>query len=255
MTGCVHSRSEPVIAPEAKATKDAKAPKFRAIHFDHVDPQKCPQFENARREWLRALTAAGLSDERGIFLQAGSSAFLTVHAFADFAELDQLQKARRVAPVRLKDAVEKYDRDSDGALVPPHHSEVWAAADYLGYQPPEGALDERSFEAGYMLIEEVYPGPRGEPYYSTWEEVRGALEKARYPLTRLSFSSTYGSGHVVSLWLSKGRAELAAAPSISDAIASVLGKARATTLLEQQRTGVVSMQRHEILRRRDLDSP
>jgi hypothetical protein len=266
MTGCAHSRGEPSTAPVAtavassasstpKATKDAKGPKWRTIHFDHVDPEKRPQFENARHEWLRALTAAGLSDERGIFLQVGPSTFVTMHAFADFSELDQLQKARRVAPGQLKEAGARYDRDSDDALVPPHHSEVWSTADYLDYRPAEGALDERSFETGYMLVEEVYPGPRGEPYYNAWDEVRPALEKARYPLTRVSFSSSYGSGRVVSLWLSKGRAELAAAPSVSDAIASVLGKEKATAIVEQQQRGLVSTARHELVRRRDLDSP
>jgi hypothetical protein len=36
---------------------------------------------------------------------------------------------------------------------------------------------------------------------------------------------------------------------------SVLGKERAEALFEQQRSGVVSTERHDILRRRDLDSP
>jgi len=248
MTDCAHSRTEPVVT-------DSKAPTYRTVHFDHVDPQKREQFENARRQWLRALNDAGLSDERGLFIQAGPSTFLTLHTVGGFADLDRLQKARRVAPSRLKEAVDVYDRDSDSALVPPHHSELWSWADYLDYRPAGGALDERTFVAGYMLVEEVYPGPRGEPYFDAWEQMRAALEKARYPLTRLSFSTSYGRGRTISLWLAKSRADLDGAPSVADAIAGVLGKEKAEALLERQRSGVVSTERFDILRRRDLDSP
>jgi hypothetical protein len=234
---------------------ESKAPTFRTVHFDHVDPEKRQQFENARRQWLRALNDAGLSDERGLFIQAGASTFLTLHTVGSFAELDRLQKARRVAPTRLKAAVDVYDRDSDSALVPPHHSELWSWADYLDYRPGDGALDERTFVTGYMLVEEVYPGPRGDPYYDAWEEVRAALEKARYPLTRLTFSTSYGRGRTISLWLAKSRAELESTPSLADTIARVLGKEKAETLLERQRSAVVSTEKFDIVRRRDLDSP
>jgi hypothetical protein len=248
LTACTRSQTKPMI-PESKP------PTWRTVHFDHVDPDKRLQFENARHEWLRALTDAGITDERGLFIQVGPSTFLTLHAVANFAELDSLQKARRIAPSRLKQAVEKYDRESDGALVPPHHSELWSWADYLDYKPAQGALDERTFGAGFMVVEEVYPGPRGQPYYAAWEQVSPALEKARYPLTRLGFSSSYGGGKVISLWLAKDRAELESAPSILEALTGVLGKERAEALLEQQRSGVVSTERHDVLRRRDLDSP
>jgi hypothetical protein len=100
------------------------------------------------------------------------------HPFGNFSELDQLQKARRIAPSQLKEAVGKYDRDSDSALVPPHHSEVWSWADYLEYRPAQGALAERTFEAGHMILEEVYPGPRGEPYYDAWERPRKGARRS-----------------------------------------------------------------------------
>jgi hypothetical protein len=247
-TACAHSRTEPTVPA-------SKPPALRTVHFDHLDPDRRPQFEDARHAWLRALTAAKMSDERGIFIQVAPSTFLTLHPASNLSDLDELQKARRVAPSQLKEAVQKYDRDSDGALVPPHHSELWSSADYLGYRPAQGALDERTFGAGRMLVEEVYPGPRGEPYYAAWDELRPALEKARYPLTRLSFTTMYGSGKVVTLWLARSRAELEAAPSLPDAVAGVLGKERATALLEQQRSGVASTESHDIARRPDLDSP
>lgn len=246
-------RDKPEVRPETGAP-----PRWRTVHVDHVDPAKLKNFEDARRTWLEALRASGKTDERGFFLQVGGDTFYTLHPFDSFTDLDRLRGARKEAAIKMPEASRAaYDRDSDGALLPPHKTEIWSRNDDLGYPSPGTPLDERGFAVGRMVVLELRPGPvHGDVEYGeTWKAVRAALAKARYPLPRVAFESAYGTGKLVTLWLARGRDELAAAPRIKDAVAGVLGEADAAALLRRLDGCAVAMEELEVVRRADLDSP
>jgi hypothetical protein len=216
---------------------------------------RSPNSSRPAKHGSRRSRKPGSAIERGWFIEAGSDTFYTLHAFDDFTALDRLREARKVAPSKLVEARTAYDRDSDGALLPPHRSEIWVREVELDYRPSTGGLDEKRFGAGRMIIEEVHPGPGGEAYGAAWKELVAALGRAQYPLTFVSFSSSYGSGEQIGLWLAKTKADLDASPSVQDAAAGVLGKENADALFQRLAKCVVAHEEVSIVRRADLDSP
>ncbi|HWO14012.1 MAG TPA: hypothetical protein VNN80_31125 [Polyangiaceae bacterium] len=259
LAGCSTSTVQPPAAagslePELVAPSAPPLPSWRAVHVDHLDPERVAQFEAARGRWLAALRGSGLSDGRGYFIRVGASTYYTLRDFADFSELERVRAERRVAPERLRDDVARYDADSDDALVAPHHSEIWSRMPSLDYRPSSGIVDEKTFVVGRMVADQVHPGERGNPYYDAWAEVSAALQAGSYPLTVLAFTSSYGSGKVIGLWLASSEAELRAAP-MEDVLARVLGPDAADALLERRSRAVHSHDELVITRRGDLDSP
>ena len=239
----------------ALATRQAAAAwKYRAVHVDTVDPAKLSQFEGARREWLETLKAKHLTDGRGYFLQVDGSSFLTLCPFASFAELDRRgATGSKVTEFVGRDAQARYDARSDDALLPPHRNEIWSREAELDFTPEHAPLDELSAGAGRMVLEELRPAPSaGEAYQRAWEVIRQVLTAAKYPLTRRTFSSTYGSGKLISLWLAKNHEELTAAAPVEAVVLQGLGKAKADEVFRNLKRALVDVKTSDLRVRPDL---
>lgn len=230
-------------------------PSYYTVHVDYVRAGKWAQFEQARTEWATILERHKTSDERGTFLQLDDKAFLTLRGFESFAELDQRGASRAKALAAVpQEARERYDRLSEETLIPPHRSEIWIHLDDLDYRAPGPALTPTTAGVGRVVVEELWPTPDagGEKYSEAWRALREALEKAHYPLTRVTFHSFFGSGRLITFWLASAASELEAAPSVEDAAAQVLGKAEAESLLAKIKACVAHTEEHAVRLRGDL---
>jgi hypothetical protein len=244
LVGCASRPSPPAEAPA----------EYRSVHIDTIAPPMFAQFEGARREWLGELTRAGATDGRGIFLQIGDDRFYTVRSFARFGDFDTRGEAveRSLAAVP-KAAGERYDHLADTALVFPHTSEIWRFDAELSYAPASGALTERTAACGRLLLEDAMPDPAAETRYSNATiEINRALGEARYPLTRATFRTVYGAGHLVTLWLARSREELDAAPSVEAAVARVRSPTRAAELTAACDASIVHRTTDSMVVRHDL---
>jgi hypothetical protein len=220
-------RASPPAAPPEKDD-------YVAVHIDTVAPEHFAQFVDARREWLAQLREHHATDGRGVFLQVGDGAFYTVRHFSAFADFDTrgeaIDKSLAAMP---KEAGERYDRLADTSLVYPHTSEVWAREPDLAYAPAwaAGGIDERSAWGGRLVVEDVRADPASEKAYSdATTAIDVALKEAQYPLTRVTYRTVFGAGHVFTLWLAPSREAFDAAPSVADAVAKVRGSAGAAAL-------------------------
>jgi hypothetical protein len=244
----------PAPAPAPTASVADAAPEYRSVHIDTVAPGMFAQFEDARREWLGELRRAHATDGRGVFLQIGEGRFYTVRSFARFADFDTRGEAieRSLAAVP-KAAGEKYDRLADTALVFPHTSEIWQVEPDLSYAPAGRALTERTAACGRLVLEDVMPDPASEKRYAdATTEIDRALAEARYPLTRETFRTALGAGHLVTLWLAGSREELDSAPTVEAAVASVRSASRAAELAAACDASVVHRTTDAMVVRHDL---
>jgi hypothetical protein len=62
----------------------------------------------------------------------------------------------------------------------------------------------------------------------------------------------YGAGRLVTFWLARSKEELAAAPSVRDAVAGVLGRSKADALAAETDGAIVRRETFEGTRRGDL---
>ncbi len=240
----------PISAPAASVSPAS----YRSVHIDTIAPSMFAQFESARREWLAELHRANATDGRGVFLQVGANRFFTVRSFAKFGDFDTRGEAieRSLAAVP-KAAGDRYDRLADGALVFPHTSEIWRVDADLSYAPEGAALTERTAACGRLVLEDVRPDPdASNRYWDATAETNRALAEAHYPLTRASFRTVYGAGHLVTMWLARSREELDAAPSVDAAVARVRGAARAAELAAACDASIVHRETEPIVVRHDL---
>lgn len=223
-------------APRAPAAP----PAYRAVHIDTLAPDKVARFVAARRAWVDELRRAHATDGRGVFVQVGDHTMYTIRAFGDFADFDRRGAAieRSLAAVP-KAAADAYDLGADSSLVYPHTSEIWQVDPDLSYVPATGALTEGTATAGQLVLDDVRPDPATrDQYWDAIGEENRALAEARYPLTRLAFRTTFGAGHVITLWLAPSQAAFDAAPPVEAVVAGVRGAARAAAL-EAQIAGAI----------------
>jgi hypothetical protein len=258
LTLCLAARAAVASAPApcvALTTPpyDASA-RFRAVHIDTLDARLEGVFEEARRGWLAVLAAHHTTDGRGFFLERAGNTFLTLRSFNSFCEYDALRAfrasvAERIGPNGQK-AGEDYDR-GDVALLAPHNSEVWSRLEGDDYQAQGPRLTE--YTAGYlqMVVEQV----NSDEYEEAWKQVRAALAQAHYPIGRVTFFSSLGSGKHISFWLASSREAFQKAGSPERAVASSLGADKATTLLEKLTAACSEHRVEEVIPRRDLSSP
>ena len=124
-----------VLASLLFASVASAEPPRRRVHIDNLDPSKVGQFEKARVDWVAWIAAHHVTDPwGGLMLQVGGSTFLTVRSFTDWAELG----AKPTGTLDPK-AQKLYNDQSDDALVPPHHSEIWVREPELDYAPIQPA--------------------------------------------------------------------------------------------------------------------
>jgi hypothetical protein len=235
-----------------------RTPRYYTAHFDHVQPDRLRQFEQARHVWLTILARERTSDQRGTFFQVDSDTILTVRGFDAFTELDARgpSRARALAGIAKSD-VERYDNDSDGALAPPHRSEIWAHLESLDYRPSGSLLTLESAPCARMVVEVLNPAPvgGGAPYDDAWTSIQAALVTAAYPLPRVTFHSVYGSGAIVSFWLATDPDQLSQAPTVDEVVVSVLGREPAEAAFRRRTAGIFRTDTHTVRLRSDLTRP
>lgn len=245
-----------IVTASAKLTTspyDASA-KFRAVHIDTLDPHLQHVFEDARAQWLKVLAAHNTTDGRGFFLQRDGNTLLTLRSFNSFTEYDALRAFRAAVGTRIgpegEKAGQQYDQ-GDVAITYPHNSEVWSRNEAFDYRAPGAALNE--YTAGFiqMVTEQV----RSDDYEAAWEVIRAALTTAKFPLSRIGFFSTLGSGKQITLWLAPDLATFRSAHSPEEAAARVLGKTKAHALFDRLRNSSSHVEVSELVPRPELKSP
>ncbi|MDR3385629.1 MAG: hypothetical protein P4L92_01145 [Rudaea sp.] len=232
---------------------DASA-KFRAVHIDTLDPHLQHVFEAARIEWLKVLATHNTTDGRGFFFQRDRSTLLTLRSFNSFTEYDALRAFRASVGTRIgpegEKAGQQYDQ-GDVAITFPHNSEVWSRNEAFDYHAPGPALNE--YTAGFMQM--VLEHVRSDDYEAAWKEMRAALTTVKYPISRIGFFSMLGSGKQISVWLAPDRATFLGAGSPEEAVAKVLGKAKAHALLNRLKEAGSHVEISELVPRPELKSP
>ena len=228
---------------------------YVAVHVDHLQTGGLKPFVAARRRWLEVLAAAGTSDGRGLFLQTGDSGFLSLRPLHVLGDLDRAPALAASALSSVDPLAQKaYDSASDALLVPPHRSEIWRYdADLsFGVTDPIAALSSAAW--GKMTVEEIDPSPAGEAYEKAWADIRAALTGESYPLVRVSYWSRFGSGNLVSLWLSKSQVEYLQTKSVEATVAAALGEEKAAELFAKQHKAVLASDSIDVIPRMDLSS-
>ncbi len=218
-----------------------------AVHVDTIDPPKLAQYEDARVRWVAALRERHKSDRRGLYLKIGSNTYYSLVTFGRWRELEEIGAQRRKTTAQMGAAAAEYDRLCDDTLVFPHTSEIWSEEPALSFAP----TGRRLTDAVQLVIEDVKPTA---DYEAAWKPIAAALAQARYPVERRSYFSGYGSGRVLSFWLAPSAAVLAAAPTVAQALESVVGAERAAQLMAAWRACVLSSQTFEVEPKAEMTS-
>jgi hypothetical protein len=214
------------------------SPARLSVHVDRLAPDKVQAFEAARLRFVGVLRQKGKSDRRGLFLKVGDSTYYSVITFGAWRDLDRLRHDRARAEKAVgKEEAAAYHRDSDAALVFPHASEIWVAQPEVSYVPTGRRLPD----AVQLVIEDVKPTAE-EAYEAAWKQIARALTEAKYPVERRTYFSAYGTGRMLSFWLAPSPAVVKTAPTLQQALTSVLGADKAHALLEAWRAAVQGSQ-------------
>jgi hypothetical protein len=256
LLGCAHAA--PAQPPTSTALSAWPVQQSRrAVHRDTIAEGHLADFEAARKGWLTALRAHHTTDERGLFFQAGDHVLLTLWPFEAYADLDKRRTWAKQATASVEEAAsEAYDQGSDVWLKAPHRTEIWAREPDLDYLAEAGPKNELEAFGGRVVFELLDPTPKSEETLeAAWKEMAQALTRARYPLSRICFHSSYGTGQYVSFWVARDKATLDGAPSLEEALSRQLGEAEAKALLARYQAGVVQAETLPLLARPDLTSP
>jgi hypothetical protein len=219
-----------VSAGHPGAGSGAGPTKRRLVHVDHVDPAKAMQFEEARRQLLAVYAAQSINEGTTTLIETKDDEerpeFLSLRPFGAYAEIDRLNDAAAARAAAIGKELDRLDAMTHATLVPPHANEIWLVHQDLSYLPA-GAPREGDASAA-RLVEEVVAPPTGEEYEAAVKGVTEALARAKSRVARLAFTSSYGTGSYVTLWLARSAAELDAALAVGD-VASALERERAKT--------------------------
>ena len=218
--------------------------KRRLVHVDHVDPLKATQFEEARRELLAAYAARSLNEGPTTVIETkddeGRPEFLSVRPFGAYAEIDKLNDAAAARALALGKELDRLDAMTHATLVPPHANEIWLLHEDLSYAPA-GAPREGEATAARIVEEVVAPAATGE-YEKAVKGIVEMLGRVKSPVARLGFTSSYGTGEYVTLWLARSPAELEALGA--GEVASAIERARGLAVKSATRVAFV---RRELL--------
>lgn len=228
---------------------------YAAVHVDHLRPGSLPAFTEARRSWLVALSKHETTDGRGLFVQTGDSGFLSIRPLHALGDLDRQATLAETALANV-DPLDrrKYDGASDALLVPPHRSEIWRYDESLSYRADDPSLALARAAWGKMTVEEIDPTPAGEAYEQAWKEIRAALVTQSYPLVRVAYWSRYGTGDLVTFWLSKSQQEFLETKTVEASVAAALGTDEADALFTRLRKTVLASDSIDVIPRLDLSS-
>jgi len=102
-----------------------------------------------------------------------------------------------------------------------------------------------------VVIEDVKPTA---DYEAAWKPIATALAQAKYPLERRTYFSSYGTGRTLSFWMAPSAAVLKAAPTVEQAVASVVGAERAKALVEAWRACLVATQTLDVEPKLEMSS-
>jgi hypothetical protein len=218
----------------------AIGPKRRLVHIDHVDPAKASQFEDARRQLLAAYAAQVVHEGTTTLIETkdddGRPEFLSLRPFGAYAEIDKLNDAAAARAAAIGKELDRLDAMTHATLVPPHASEIWLLRPELSYVPAGGAT-EADASAARITVAQVAP-TSGDEYESAAKEVGAALVKEKSPVTRLAFTSSYGTGDYVTLWLARSAADLEAALALTG-VSGAIEKERAKAVKSVTRVAFV----------------
>ncbi|MGO8996762.1 MAG: hypothetical protein ACLQVI_25890 [Polyangiaceae bacterium] len=210
------------------------AVKRRLVHVDHVDPAKAAQFEEARRQLLAAYAAKSLNEGTTTLIEtkdeAGGPVFLSLRPFGAYAEIDRLNDAAAVRAASIGKELDRLDAMTHATLVPPHLNEIWILHGDLSYAPA-GAPSEADASAARLQVDDVAPSA-GDDYEAAVKGITAALGRAKSPVARLAFTSSYGTGEYVTLWLARSAPDLAAIElgEVGAAIRAASAKAQKSTM-------------------------
>ncbi|MGZ3441823.1 MAG: hypothetical protein ACXVDD_20020 [Polyangia bacterium] len=225
-----------LVAATAGCATTTAAPSTRLLmHVDTIDPPKLQQFEEARVRWVALLRTQHRSDRRGLYLKIGANTYYSLVSFARWRELETIGGERQKTVDALAKEAAEYERLCHEGLVFPHASEIWSEAPELSYVP----TGRRLTDAVQVVIEDVRPTAE---YEAAWKPIAMALLRAKYPVERRTFHSSYGSGRMLAFWLASSVAVLKAAPTLQQALTSVVGDEKAKALLDAWRACIVGSQ-------------
>jgi hypothetical protein len=206
---------------------------------DHVDPAKVTRFEEARRELLGVYASLGLREGTTTMIETKDEEerpmFLSIRPFGAYAEIDKLNDAAAARAAAIGKELDRLDAMTHATLVPPHANEIWVLESDLSRRAP-GGPDETDAVAARLQEDEVAPTSMDE-YEAASKGVVGVLARTASPLTRLTFSSSYGTGKIETLWLARRATDLDALSS--GELAASIEKARALTLHSTTRIAFV----------------
>jgi hypothetical protein len=248
----VVSRATAFTSPGVDATG---APRYAVVHVDHLQAGGLRRFATARKVWLDVLARHGTTDGRGLYLQTGDSGFLSLRPLRTLGELDGAPAAMKAALADLDPRDQKaYDDASDALLVPPHRNEIWRFDPDLSFAAADPIASLAAAAWGKMIAEEIDPSPAGADYEKAWAEIRAALEHEGYPLVRVAYWSRYGSGNLVSFWLSKSQVEFLHTKPVEATVEAALGAEKASELFARQRKAVLASDSIDVIPRIDLST-
>ena len=227
--------------------------------MDNVDASKAEVFEKARREWLAVLRTEErlLGDGRPLFWKASTGSvqtFFTFYPFRAWADLDSRREMiDRTQKTVGDEAVKRYDL-GDVALVSPHYSQVWRRSeDHDIVWSGNDRLTELTATAGRLEVRAM-DIRRDDEFERLWGELQAALVAARYPLACRVYSSVFGNGEAMLMWLAPDRAGYQDAPPVRTALARQLGKRKSSEILASLEKVFPKRASYEIERRADLSN-
>lgn len=242
-----------IVAGNSFAATADERPYVR-VHVDRMPAAKMKQFADARRDWVAFVADKKLFDPWwGTFLEWQGHGFMSLRPFKSLAELE------RPSPAAPKDeayraAVDRYTEQSDESLIFPHTSQIWAVVPDLSYQPEQAATTLFVPCSGTLSIDTVAPMRDEDAYEESWKKVHDALRKVHYPLTHVMYSTRYGDGRMMSMWLAGSAKAFERAPSLDKAVAEALGAPAAAELLATLRQSITASDSAALTCRPDLST-
>jgi hypothetical protein len=190
------------LTPSAPNLASADVPRRVRVHVDHVKAARVADFEGARRELLAAYASHGVSEGRTFVLETDEPAFLSLRPFEHYADLDSAGEKQKDLDDAVGEAtLARLDGITHRALAPPHRNEMWSLQASLTYVPEGAAAPTLATAGGGKLVEHEVMPEKDEAYEKAVESEVHALEGAHYPVSRVVYVSTYGSGRYLTLWL------------------------------------------------------